>query len=299
MDAHPTPTASPREWIEAWLRTLGRSPSTLTAYRRGVEQLMGLAGLDLDEAGALREAPDTHDSLLMAAAQSRWSASTVSQRFYALRASLAWVHENGGCGVSPLGWIQPVAAERSRPTAITRGVLDRFIGAVDAQGWAAIRDRALLSLAFDSAALPQETVGLRRSAVDLGAKTIRIAGVGRDDRHVPFEASTSQLLCAWLDVRASRWSVDDRPELFVSRTGGRLDRHRLYRMVNEAARRAGVSRSVSPMALRHGRALEWAQKGMSSETLCRLLGHKSRHFVGRYAEAAQGDLSQIRLIDRP
>jgi integrase/recombinase XerD len=90
----------------------------------------------------------------------------------------------------------------------------------------------------------------------------------------------------------------EEPVFASSRTGRQLHRSQVFRIVREAARRAGLSRNVSPHWLRHAHASHALDNGAPTHLVQRTLGHKSLATTGRYAHARPKD-SSARFIRPP
>ena len=65
------------------------------------------------------------------------------------------------------------------------------------------------------------------------------------------------------------------PALFLNRQGGRLSRQSAWKIVLDAARRAGIESVVSPHALRHSFATHLIDGGADIRVVQELLGHSS------------------------
>jgi integrase/recombinase XerD len=89
------------------------------------------------------------------------------------------------------------------------------------------------------------------------------------------------------------------PVFRSARGGGHLHRSQVYRIVRNAARRAGLDKHVSPHWLRHAHASHALDNGAPTHLVQKTLGHKSLATTGRYAHARPRDSSArfIRPLD--
>jgi integrase len=101
-----------------------------------------------------------------------------------------------------------------------------------------------------------------------------------NDRYVPLLPQLVVLLDAW---RAGH--DDNGTGLLLTNQGRPLNRHVVTRMLNRAARRAGLGH-LHPHQLRHTLATQAVNRGMRLEAIAALLGHRTLRMTIRYARIA-------------
>jgi site-specific recombinase XerD len=113
-----------------------------------------------------------------------------------------------------------------------------------------------------------EAVTLLREEInfDEGLLTVR-EGKGRKDRHVTLPVSIRPKLKAYFDSR-----FDVSPYVFNTRSG-HLHVKSAQIIVDEAARKAGIAKNVTPHTLRHSYATHLLEAGTDIRIIQRLLGH--------------------------
>ena len=97
----------------------------------------------------------------------------------------------------------------------------------------------------------------------------------------------------WADLQALRATGDTTPDapVFRSRKGGHLTARQAQRLVDAAARRAGLRAGVSPHWLRHAHATHALERGAPIHIVQATLGHASVATTGRYLHARPTDSS--------
>ena len=100
-----------------------------------------------------------------------------------------------------------------------------------------------------------------------------------NDRYVPLHPTLLPLLDTW------RERHDDDHGLLLTNDGRPLNRHAVTRMINRAARRAGLGH-VHPHQLRHTLATQAINRGMRLEAIAALLGHRTLRMTVVYARIA-------------
>ena len=158
-----------------------------------------------------------------------------------------------------------------------------------------LRDRALLAVLWETGARIHEalalTLGDVRSKADNGRsifvlwfRKTKIAG----EEHTGYVMESSPLLAAW--VKAHPRPRPDAP-LFPNASGQPLDRHGGFRIVQRAARRAGIGKRVYPHLFRHSRATHLLRLGISEGQVKQLLGWTpASGMLSRYAHLVDRDV---------
>ncbi len=214
----------------------------------------------------------------------RLSAATVNQRLAALK-GLARFHgrELRVKGMKKV--LPPVEPLNGRE-------LGRLIAAVEGNTWQAKRDVATLNLMARAGLRVSEVVALRLEDVELSQRKGHVvvrASKGLKERTVPLPKAAREALRAYLDARPS-WAGD---ALFVSRTGRPLTPRDVQRLVEKAARRAGLTRRVTPHTLRHTYATRALRQGVDLATLARLLGHENLSTTARYLHPDEARVAEM------
>ena len=95
----------------------------------------------------------------------------------------------------------------------------------------------------------------------------------------------------WRELKGLRGEAADDEPVFVSRQRSKHDGQnalkpsQVYNIVRQAARRAGVKKSVSPHWLRHAHASHALNRGAPISLVQATLGHSNLAITGRYTHA--------------
>jgi integrase/recombinase XerD len=134
-----------------------------------------------------------------------------------------------------------------------------------------LRDRAILALLYGTGIRASECATLAEEDVDLFSDTIRVIGKGGHERAIPLNPKVADSLRAY---RQARGEVSPREAFFRSRSGKAMSRGAIYERVRTHARRARISKRVSPHTLRHTFASHLVRVGERLVTIRDLLGHR-------------------------
>ena len=252
-------------------RVDNRSAHTVRAYVGDVVSLLDFAS---------RQGRSELDILLLRgwlAERMRTGAARTSQarRAAAARAFTAWAHRTGLAANDPGRGLASPRAHRDLPTVLRADQAAELVevGEIgDAEG---LRDRAVLELLYATGVRVSELCGLDRADVDDARRVVRVFGKGAKERAVPFGVPAEKTLAAWLrHGRPALANSSSGDALFVGVKGGRLQQTVVRRIVDRAARAAGLPHT-SPHDLRHSAATHLLDGGADLRAVQDLLGHAS------------------------
>ncbi len=186
--------------------------------------------------------------------------------------------------------MKPPKRSQSLPKYLTEAEARRLLEA--AQGHA--RDRAILATLLYGGVRVGELCSIQVPDIDFGEGTVRIrGGKGDKDRLIVLPPKAMGILQEWLQVRPK--SAAD--HLFPGKNPGRpLSSTTMQRAVLARARRAGLSKKVTPHVLRHTLATTLLRRGGDIRFIQRILGHASIATTQIYTHLDDAELK--RMYDR-
>jgi integrase/recombinase XerD len=161
-----------------------------------------------------------------------------------------------------------------------------------------LKARAMLTLAYGCGLRAGEVVRLRAGDIDSEQRIIRIVqSKGRKDRHVMLPAEVLDLLRQWWKARPNAYDAGVAPErhlLFPGRSQHQpLTTRQFGRLFKEAAKAAGLRKTVSLHSLRHSFATHLLERGKDIRVIQALLGHSKPETTARYSHVAIGLIAKI------
>ena len=151
-----------------------------------------------------------------------------------------------------------------------------------------LKARAMLTLAYGCGLRASEVVRLRAGDIDSEQKIIRIVqSKGRKDRHVMLPAEVLELLRQWWKARPTAYDAGVAPEqswLFPGRSQHQpLTTRQFGRLFKEAAKAAGLRKTLSLHSLRHSFATHLLERRTDIRLIQALLGHVKLETTARYS----------------
>jgi site-specific recombinase XerD len=146
-----------------------------------------------------------------------------------------------------------------------------------------LRDRAMFELTYACGLRVEEVVSLRCTDVDHDGEQLRVEGKGSKTRYVPVGEVALVAVRDYLErgrPKLTAGSADRRAEgaggqLFLSKSGRRLNTSDVRRRLRVWTARARVEGGASPHALRHSFATHLLDGGADLRSIQELLGHAS------------------------
>lgn len=194
--------------------------------------------------------------------------------------------------------VELARTKRKQVTFLDEDELARLFGQPNTAKIGGMRDRAILELLFSSGLRVSELVGLNRDHINLKRLEFMVRGKGQKDRPIFISPEASKWIERYLDGRK-----DNSPPLFVRVSGTkqadtsgnhmRLTARSVQRMIAGYARRAGITKHVSPHTLRHSFATDLLMNGADLRSVQAMLGHSNIATTQIYTHVTDPHLKKV------
>jgi integrase/recombinase XerD len=181
------------------------------------------------------------------------------------------------------------------PKVLSPDKVDELIAAPSQRDRFPLRDRALLALMYATGCRASEVCSITPRDIQLEAGYCRCVGKGNKERIVSLNPVARLAIEAYLSTERPIIAphADASIPLLVSRTGKRLSRITVWKLVKRYAARIGASSEVSPHTLRHSFATHMLAGGAEIRALQELLGHASIRTTQIYTQVDHSRLKSI------
>jgi len=224
------------------------NPHTREAKQRDLESFRGFLGRPV--ATATPEDVDGWISMLGAAGR---SAGTVRRRAGTVIHYLDHLTKRGELERNPAATaVLPKAGTQTPTVGLSQGEARTLLASCD-DSTIGLRDRAMLASSLFQGLRVSEAIAVEVEDLgdDSGYPVLRVEGKGGKVVNVPLAPATVATLRAWLDHAA----IESGPILRSVRkdgaVGGPLSRNGMFRRVRSLAKRAGITKRITPHSLRH------------------------------------------------
>lgn len=273
-----SPLSTADDVAAAWL--LGYSGATRNAYAADLRCWGSwLAAINVEPLQAHRAHVDAYARSLEEQGRSR---STVARRLAALSGFYAYAADEGLIGRSPVTRVRrPKVSDHSPRLGLDQDELRAFLSA--ARG-SSPRDYALSCLLALNGLRISEVLGadVDQLGQERGHRTLEIVRKGGRRALVPLAPMTSEAIDGYLSDRLTPVTGSASRPLFVTSSGARLDRHAAAKTIRRLARKAGISKTISPHSLRHSFVTAALDAGVSLRDVQDAAGHADPRTTRRY-----------------
>lgn len=282
--------------IEAYLtylRDVRRvSPNTVESYARDLAALAGFA----EKRGVEVNALDRRDleAFVRSLMASGLSPRSVARAVACVRGFYRFVAVEEKRDGSPADDLRAPRAWPALPKFLSLEEVDRLLAQPDTATPRGLRDKALIELLYATGLRVTELVSLKTSNLRLDEGYLTCVGKGNKERIVPIGQEAATWVRRYL--AQGRAALLHRPStwLFVNaRDGGPLSRVGFWKVLKEYGLKAGISRELSPHALRHSFATHLLERGADLRAIQVMLGHADLSTTQIYTHVLEARLRGV------
>lgn len=263
--------------VERYLADLrveaGLAGNTLEAYRRDLQKwqdFLTARGVH-DPAGATRP---VMSEFLAQLRRSNLSPASTARCMAALRGLFRFLCRERFLQDNPLVNLKTPRPWVRLPKVLSQDEVSRLLELPEETQPEGTRDAAMVELLYATGLRVSELVNLELAHLNLAVGYVLASGKGAKQRVVPIGEVARQRVEAYL-TQARSMLAKGRParHVFITRRGGKLTRQGFWKALRARARRAGITKPISPHMLRHSFATHLLDRGADLRSVQTMLGH--------------------------
>lgn len=161
------------------------------------------------------------------------------------------------------------------PEVLSVQEINDIVNSIDLTKKTGHRNRAIIETLYGSGLRVSELCDLRISNLRLDEQYMKVLGKGNKERLVPLSSEAIKQINFWLQDRAEKYIPQPKCEdyLFLNPSGKQLTRVRIFQIIKDLCRDAGVQKTISPHTFRHSFATHLLEGGANLRDIQQLLGH--------------------------
>lgn len=251
----------------------GLSGRTVSAYARDLARWLDFV-LEAGARDPTEVTPRQMREWVFSLKEAGLAPTSIRRAQSALRTYFGFLLAEGVVQSDPTDRLEAPRVSRKLPDFLTLEEVDQLLEAPDSSKPLYWRDRAILEFMYATGVRVSELVDLRISSVDLDEGFATVFGKGSKERLVPVGEPARRAVGRYLrDVRGTLDRGKGAGRVFLNARGRPMRREAVWSIVKDAAKRAGITKKVSPHTLRHTFATHLVEGGADLAAVQELLGH--------------------------
>ena len=178
---------------------------------------------------------------------------------------------------NPTALLETPKQKRLLPDTLSFEEIESIISQIDLSKPEGGRNKAILETLYSCGLRVTELVNLRISCLFLDVGFVRVIGKGDKERLVPIGSEAIKYINIYKNDIRVHIAIKPGQEdyLFLNRRGSKLTRVMIFLMLKELARKAGITKNISPHTFRHSFATHLVEGGADLRAVQEMLGHES------------------------
>ena len=274
MEKPPTSPAFRLEQFRDYLALeAGNSGHTVASYLRDITRLSEYATSHGAKTPDQLSAPQLREFIYFLK-DVGLAPATIRRQISAIRTYYKFLVGEGITTRDPSERIESPKQWRTLPAVLTVAEVRKLLDAPNTNEPLAMRDVALLEFAYATGVRVSELVSLKLQDILFGEGVARVFGKGAKERIVPVGRRALGAVSSYArEIRPSLDRGKARGSLFLNARGTPLSRVGAWGIIKAHARRAGLTKRVTPHTLRHTFATHLLEGGADLRAVQEMLGH--------------------------
>lgn len=259
------------------------SPRTIQSYTESVRLFLAFLGDSAHPPGRWTEVTRFHVQGYINSVLSKHKATTAAVRYRSLQQFFKYLVEDEVLDVSPMAKMKPPQVPEEHRRTLGDAEVRSLLKTCSGKSFEDRRDRAIISLFYDTGLRLEEMAGIAMDELDQESKSVLVHGKGDRDRVVGYEPETARDLRHYLRARDEHkdhelWS------LWLGKRGP-FGVSGITIMLRRRVREAGLEHKIHPHLFRHTAIDRMLDAGMSEGDVMRQVGHKTDTMIRKvYAQ---------------
>ncbi len=178
---------------------------------------------------------------------------------------------------NPAELLESPKLKRKLPEVLGLHEIDQMVAVIDHSKPEGMRNKAMIETMFSCGLRASEAVGLKFSDISFTDEFVRILGKGNKERLVPIGGVALKAIIMYRDLVRSHITAQTghHDTVFLNARGKGISRVMLFYIIKDLAKKAGITKSISPHTLRHSFATCLVEAGADLRAVQQMLGHES------------------------
>ena len=177
----------------------------------------------------------------------------------------------------PTALLETPKLVKKLPDVLSFSEIEKIIKAIDVSTPEGTRNKAIIETLYSCGLRVSELINLKLSCLYIDAEYVRVTGKGDKERLVPIGTSAIKYITIYREnIRVHLPVIPGNEDVvFLNRRGKKLSRVMIFLIIKDLAKKAKITKSISPHTFRHSFATHLVEGGADLRAVQEMLGHES------------------------
>ena len=224
---------------------------------------------------------------------------TISRYISSVRSFFKYLKSNNYIDNNPCTLISNPKLEKKLPKYLNFEDIEKLLNVFDKNNFIGLRNSLILEILYSTGIRVSEITNIKFNDVSISNKSIKIIGKGNKERIVYFGSICLNLLDLYIKKSYPILNKNNSEYLILSKTGKKINDREIRKVVDDAAKMAGIKIKISPHVLRHTFATHMLNEGADLRSVQELLGHENLSTTQVYTHLTNEKIRNVYLSAHP
>jgi integrase/recombinase XerD len=226
--------------------------------------------------------------------------TSIARKRSALKSFFIFMHEEGEKIDVDFDAIPSIKYSQKLPDVLSVDEMLLLLRSVEPVDYTSLRNRAMMEILYACGMRVSEMLSLSIHHIDWKEKLVLIHGKGRKQRIVPMADIAFDFILKYKEEARSELKKHRETDIFfLNRFGRQMSRMGFWKILQEAALKAGIKSHISPHTFRHSFATHLLEAGANLRIVQELLGHASLNTTQIYTNIDTSHLIEVHRMYHP
>lgn len=272
-----------------YLRDIKKTSSnTEMSYRRDLTKMRIYLELTAQVSSAGEVTEENLKKYIAYMERKKFKASTISRSIASIKSFYHYLLKEGVVKTDVSDSLKAPKVERKMPDILSVEEMEKLLMQPSGDSYKEIRDSAMLELLYATGIRVSELISLKISDINMQMGFL-ICRDGDKERMVSFDSEVRDALWRYMTKARDHMAVNEaRDILFVNCSGKPMSRQGFWKLVKSYAKKAGITKDITPHTLRHTFAAHMVENGTDLKSVQEMLGHSDISTTHMYVRCISG-----------
>jgi len=228
------------------------------------------------------------------------SPTSISRRLAAIRMFHRFLSRERVLKNDPTTLIDSPKLWKKVPDTLSLNEVEALISQPDPRIRQGARDKAILETLYATGMRVSESTNLKVNNLNLDIGFLRCVGKGNKERVIPLGKKAIHSIKRYLEFSRTSFLGNKTSEfLFINRSGNKLSRQSIWKLIKQYAREAKIKKPIKVHTLRHSFATHLLERGADLRSVQEMLGHSNISTTQIYTHIDKERLKTIHKMFHP